>query len=228
MPITNLPSLGFIFGLTIEQSDYALELVYHGARGAWMKQDHPLMPLMHALLDDRTSLSESQVFAVLHTMLAKAADDWEAPILTAQPASFAQAAFKALRFDAHSGPLQAIDHVQLAIPVGGEAEARPFYIDILGLTEVPKPPTMAARGGAWFVAGPIQVHLGVDADFRANDKAHPAFIVDDVEALAGRAEAAGYMVKRDAALPGHIRAFIYDPFGNRIEILRRSSNGQNE
>lgn len=220
MPLIGQISLGPVFGLSSDQSDYAVELVYHGWAGGWIQLEHPVQPMMKALWQDRASLSDAQVFCVLHTMLAKACDDWEAPILTGQPVSFAQAAFKALRFDAHSGPLQAIDHVQLAIPVGGEAMARPFYIDILGLTEVPKPPNMAARGGAWFVAGAIQVHLGVEADFRANDKAHPAFVVADVEALAVRAEAAGYRVKRDDDLPGHVRAFLYDPFGNRIEVLR--------
>jgi YD repeat-containing protein len=116
--------------------------------------------------------------------------------------------------------LTAIDHVQIAIPAGGEALARPFYCDLLGLTEVPKPKSMAARGGAWFEAGSIKVHLGVEADFRANDKAHVAFLVEDVAALAHAAEAAGYRVRRDTDLPGHVRAFLYDPFGNRIEILR--------
>jgi catechol 2,3-dioxygenase-like lactoylglutathione lyase family enzyme len=220
MPITGLTSLGPIFGLSKAQSDYAFELAYHASHGAWVAQDDPMMPCMKALVLDGDSLPKAQQFAVLHTLLAKAYDDWEAPILTDQPAAFAQAAFKALRFDAYSGPLQAIDHVQLAIPVGGEDLARPFYIDILGLTEVPKPANMAARGGAWFVAGAIQVHLGVETEFRANDKAHPAFVVDNVLALAVRAEAAGYRVKRDDDLPGYTRAFLYDPFGNRIEVLR--------
>jgi catechol 2,3-dioxygenase-like lactoylglutathione lyase family enzyme len=220
MPITGLTSLGPIFGLSKAQSDYALELAYHASHGAWVGQGDPMMAWMKALVVDGGSLLSVQKFTVIHTLLARACDDPEAPTLTARPTAFAQAAFKALRFDAHSGPLQAIDHVQLAIPVGGEDLARPFYIDILGLTEVPKPANMAVRGGAWFVAGAIQVHLGVETDFRANDKAHPAFVVDNVEALAVRAEAAGYRVKRDDDLPGYTRAFLYDPFGNRIEVLR--------
>ena len=116
--------------------------------------------------------------------------------------------------------IQAIDHVQIAIPVGSEAIALLFYRDLLGLTEVPKPPAMAKRGGAWLEAGAVKVHLGVEADFRANDKAHVAFVVDDVANLAQRASAAGYKVKHDSELPGYDRAFLYDPFGNRIEILR--------
>jgi catechol 2,3-dioxygenase-like lactoylglutathione lyase family enzyme len=220
MPITGLQSLGPIFGLTREQADYALELAHHGWAGAWINQDHPLQPLMKALSEDRASLSDAQVFCVLQTMLAKACDDWEAPILTAQPPEFAQVAFACLRFEAHSGPIVAIDHVQIAIPVGGEAIAHPFYSDLLGFTEVPKPEHMAACGGAWYEAGHVKVHLGIEHDFRANDKAHVAFVVDDVMALAEAAIAQGYKVKHDDQLPGQIRAFLYDPFGNRIEILR--------
>jgi catechol 2,3-dioxygenase-like lactoylglutathione lyase family enzyme len=118
------------------------------------------------------------------------------------------------------GPIQAIDHVQVAIPKGGEAAAVPFYRDLLGLGEVPKPLAMAERGGAWYQSGHVRVHLGVEADFRANDKAHVAFVVDDVAALARKAADMGFKVKHDDDLPGHTRAFIYDPFGNRIEILR--------
>ena len=116
--------------------------------------------------------------------------------------------------------IRAIDHVQVAIPPGSEEKARPFYRDLLGLTEVAKPAPQAARGGAWFEAGAVKVHLGVEQDFRANDKAHVAFVVDDVAALATRARAAGYRVRDDDPLEGHARAFLYDPFGNRIEILK--------
>lgn len=117
--------------------------------------------------------------------------------------------------------IQAIDHVQIAIPIGGEERARPFYRDLLGLTEVPKPADMVGRGGAWFQAGNVHVHLGVEKDFRANDKAHVAFRVADPLGLADAARAAGFNVKDDNTLPGHIRAFLYDPFGNRIEVLAK-------
>jgi catechol 2,3-dioxygenase-like lactoylglutathione lyase family enzyme len=220
MPLNGLVPLGPIFGLTAQQADYALELAFHGWAGAWMEQDHPVQPLMKALWQDRASLSDAQIFCVLHTVLAIARDDWEAPVLTGHPAAFAQTAFASLRFEAHTGPIHAIDHVQIAIPKGGEAAAQPFYRDLLGLAEVPKPPALAARGGAWYEAGPVQVHLGIEEPFRANDKAHVAFLVDDVGALAARAAEAGFRVKHDDDLPGYVRAFLYDPFGNRIEVLR--------
>lgn len=115
--------------------------------------------------------------------------------------------------------LRAIDHVQIAIPVGGEDQARPFYGDLLGLTEVPKPVEMAKRGGAWFEAGAVKVHLGVEQDFRANVKAHVAFEVDDVAGLAARASAAGYTTRANDEIDGVERVFIFDPFGNRLEFL---------
>lgn len=114
-----------------------------------------------------------------------------------------------------------VDHVQLAIPRGGEDQARPFYVDVLGLTELPKPPELAARGGAWFAAGPVQLHLGVDPEFRPATKAHPAFRVSDVRAIERRARARGYRVAEDEPLPGFDRIFVYDPFGNRIELMQK-------
>ena len=116
--------------------------------------------------------------------------------------------------------IAAIDHVQIAIPAGGEVVAHAFYADLLGLTEVPKPASMAARGGAWYQTGGVKVHLGVEQNFRANEKAHVAFRVSDVEGLANKAVALGFQVKHDDDLPGYMRAFLYDPFGNRIEILK--------
>lgn len=115
--------------------------------------------------------------------------------------------------------LRAIDHVQIAIPVGGEDQARPFYGDLLGLTEVPKPAELARRGGCWF-EGAVKVHLGVEQDFRANVKAHVAFEVDDVAGLAARASAAGYETKANDEIDGVERVFIFDPFGNRLEFLK--------
>jgi catechol 2,3-dioxygenase-like lactoylglutathione lyase family enzyme len=220
MPIADIPSIGARFGLTSDQSDYALELVFHAVAGAWIAQDHVLMPVFKALIKEPTSLSDAQIFCALHTVLGIASEDWEAPILTGRTKEFAQVAGACLRFEAHSGPLQMIDHVQVAIPKGGEVEAQGFYQDLLGLTEIPKPPSMAARGGAWYEARHIKVHLGVETPFRPNDKAHVAFLVEDVAALAKRAEEMGYKVKQDQELPAHERAFLYDPFGNRIEVLR--------
>jgi catechol 2,3-dioxygenase-like lactoylglutathione lyase family enzyme len=122
--------------------------------------------------------------------------------------------------------LQAIDHVQLAMPAGEEARARAFYGDLLGVPEQPKPAELAGRGGCWFETPRVRVHLGVETPFTPARKAHVAFRVDDVAGLAARARAAGYEVVDDRALPGHERVFIFDPFGNRLEFLRPLEGSQ--
>ncbi len=112
-----------------------------------------------------------------------------------------------------------IDHVQLAVPAGGEETLRAFYGDVLGMTEVPKPAPLAARGGCWFTSGPVVLHLGVEQDFRPARKAHPALVVDDLDALARRLTARGHDVAwADGEIPGVRRFHTHDPFGNRLEF----------
>ena len=115
----------------------------------------------------------------------------------------------------------AIDHVQLAMPPGGEDRARAFYAGVLGLAEVPKPAVLAVRGGAWFEAGGVRIHLGVEPDFRPAKKAHPAIAVADLAALRGALTAAGCVVKEGETLETGERLFTEDPFGNRLEFLAR-------
>lgn len=114
-----------------------------------------------------------------------------------------------------------LDHVQLAMPAGGEEMARGFYIGLLGFAEAAKPKQLAGRGGCWFTAGPVKLHLGVEADFAPARKAHPAIVVDDLQALRSRLAAAGCAIKDDVALEGVERMFVADPFGNRIELLEK-------
>ncbi|MDR3473997.1 MAG: VOC family protein [Devosia sp.] len=118
-------------------------------------------------------------------------------------------------------PMLALDHVQLAMPEGGEHAARLFYAGLLGLHEVPKPPNLAARGGAWFGDGPVKVHLGVEKDFAPARKAHPAFLVDDLAALVAHLAAGGVAAREDEPLGGYARVYVSDPFGNRIELMQR-------
>lgn len=113
-----------------------------------------------------------------------------------------------------------IEHVQLAMPAGREADARAFYAGLLGIPEVAKPPALADRGGAWFEAGALKIHLGVEADFRPARKAHPALLVRDLRALVRRLREAGVDVVDDP-LDGHHRVYVADPFGNRIELVER-------
>ena len=113
-----------------------------------------------------------------------------------------------------------LHHIQLLGPPGGEEDARAFYAGVLGLSEIPKPPTLAVRGGAWFGNGAVQVHLGVEADFRPARKAHPALLVDDLDTLEAACRAAGLSPERDTELPGYERFYVADPFGNRLEFLQ--------
>lgn len=113
-----------------------------------------------------------------------------------------------------------LDHVQLAMPAGGEDDATAFYQGVLGIPRVPKPAHLEARGGCWFESGELKVHLGVDPSFRPAAKAHPAFVVDDVRALAREVSAAGYAVVEDEPLEGYDRVYVHDPFGNRIELMQ--------
>src|SRR5262245_27108328 len=109
------------------------------------------------------------------------------------------------------------------MPPGEEAAAREFYEGILGIPEVPKPPHLAKRGGAWFERGALKIHLGVEADFRPARKAHPALLVVDLEALIERVKERGIPVVDDDPLEGYLRVVVADPFGNRIELMERSS-----
>ena len=116
-------------------------------------------------------------------------------------------------------PVRGIDHILLAMPAGREQEARDFYCGILGLTEKKKPQQLQDRGGCWFELGQMQVHLGVDENFVPAKKAHPAFIVDDLAGIVRNAKARGYRITEDVPVEGCDRRHIYDPFGNRIELI---------
>lgn len=113
-----------------------------------------------------------------------------------------------------------IHHVQLAMPAGQEGEARAFFGEQLGMTELAKPEALAARGGCWFAAGRVELHLGVETPFHPARKAHPAFGVPDLDAMVAHLEEQGIPYRRDVDLPRFRRVFIDDPFGNRIEILQ--------
>jgi catechol 2,3-dioxygenase-like lactoylglutathione lyase family enzyme len=116
--------------------------------------------------------------------------------------------------------ITAIDHVQLAMPVGCENDAVAFYETILGVRQVAKPDDLARRGGCWFESATVKVHLGVEPDFRPARKAHPAFIVDNLDELVQMLSAAGHKLEEAEPLEGYDRIYVDDPFGNRIELLQ--------
>lgn len=113
-----------------------------------------------------------------------------------------------------------IHHVQLACPPGSEDVARDFYVGLLGLSELPKPPALAGRGGCWFGGHGIELHLGVEEGFRPARKAHPGLLWPDLDALAERLAGAGHPVTwADDELPGFRRFHTADGHGNRLEFL---------
>lgn len=117
--------------------------------------------------------------------------------------------------------IEAIHHVQLAMPAGEEATAIGFYEGLLGIRNVPKPAHLAGRGGCWFEDGAVRIHLGVEAEFRPARKAHPALIVDDMEALRARLAEASVDLSDGDGVDGFRQQYVDDPFGNRIELLER-------
>jgi catechol 2,3-dioxygenase-like lactoylglutathione lyase family enzyme len=121
------------------------------------------------------------------------------------------------------GRILSIDHVQLAMPKGSEDRARSFYREALGMKEIPKPDALAGRGGCWFASGEAQVHLGVEDDFRPAKKAHPALAVEGLDEILARCEAAGVQIKPDAKFDGRKRVHVFDPFGNRLELIEDKS-----
>jgi catechol 2,3-dioxygenase-like lactoylglutathione lyase family enzyme len=116
-------------------------------------------------------------------------------------------------------PFRSIAHVQLAMPKGAEDAARMFYRDLLGMVEIPKPPQLTVRGGLWFQSGKVQIHLGVEEDFRPATKAHPALLCHDYQALTAKLGEAGVAMHGDDSIPGVTRCHVNDCFGNRIELI---------
>lgn len=112
-----------------------------------------------------------------------------------------------------------LHHVQLALPPGGEDACRRFYVDVLGLTEVQKPPVLAARGGLWVRADALEIHLGVEEGFAPQKKAHPGLLVSDIDAVAARLTEHGWPLTWDDDFPGMRRFYTEDAHGNRLELL---------
>ena len=120
-------------------------------------------------------------------------------------------------------PILSLDHVQIAIPAGGEARARDFYCGILGFTEVEKPAAMAGRNSIWFIAGPVNLHLGIEPDFVPAKRAHPALVVDSLDEIVAACGRANLATRPDTSFSGFRRVHVFDPFGNRLELMQRET-----
>lgn len=125
----------------------------------------------------------------------------------------------------HDSPFgYSLHHVQVAVPPGGEDDSRAFYVGVLGMTELEKPPVLAARGGLWVRADGVEIHIGVEEEFRPARKAHPGIRVTALDALAQRLSDAGVDVVWDGNFPGHRRFYAADPHGNRLEFIQRDES----
>jgi catechol 2,3-dioxygenase-like lactoylglutathione lyase family enzyme len=118
-------------------------------------------------------------------------------------------------------PKYRVHHVQISAPRGSEAQARAFYVSVLGMTEMSKPANLAAHGGIWLDFGDTQLHVGVEEPFRPAERSHPAFEVDDLEAVRARLTARAIETSEGEPFPGRRRFYTRDPFGNRLEFLSR-------
>lgn len=121
--------------------------------------------------------------------------------------------------------MNGVHHVQLSAPANCEERLREFYANILGMWEIAKPERLARRGGVWFRAESVELHLGIEANFRPATKAHPGLLVRDIVAYAARLQEAGVVLQWDDALPGYRRFYCADPCGNRLEFLEPDDRG---
>ena len=117
-----------------------------------------------------------------------------------------------------------LDHVQVCIPVGAEARAREFYGGLLGLEEIEKPEVLKRNGGMWYSVADVQLHVGAE-EVVAPSKRHPAFEVADVSAVRAYLEEQKVRTKDEPDIPGVVHRFsLFDPFGNRIELLEKTKS----
>ncbi len=112
--------------------------------------------------------------------------------------------------------------MQVSIPIGAEDQARDFYCGVLGLTEIPKPESLAGRGGFWLELNGFQIHFGTeDGVDRSKTKGHVAYLVDDLDTWREKLIDSGCTIIDGISIPNYRRFEFRDPFGNRVEFLAR-------
>lgn len=116
--------------------------------------------------------------------------------------------------------IKRLDHLQICIPTGKENEAREFYTNVIGFTEIPKPVELIPNGGLWFMAGDIQLHIGTEHEINKDSKRHPAFEVEDISSARAHLQRYTVKIREEIQIPGRVRFTFTDPFNNRIELLQ--------
>jgi catechol 2,3-dioxygenase-like lactoylglutathione lyase family enzyme len=125
-----------------------------------------------------------------------------------------------------------VDHLNVQVPPEKEEEGIRFYGEILGLKRLKKPDSLGPAGAHFCISEDpwYELHLGVargvtQADVNKNLQNHLGFQVDDLATARKTFEAEGIEIAD--AVPAYSeerdfhqeRFFIFDPGGNRIEIL---------
>ena len=216
--IAHVASLLGCAGLALSRAERALERVVRNDWTDWrLASCYEGMARAHATAGNAT---ERDRWAGLCREVVDTLEDAEDRELIASQLASVPGVTPARRDAAHLGHrVLRLDHVQVAMPEGREAEAEAFYGAVLGLEVRAKPPVLAARGGRWFSSENVEVHLGVEPDFRPAAKAHLALVVDGIDSLVDALVTAGHPVTWDTELVGARRCYLADPFGNRIELI---------
>lgn len=111
-----------------------------------------------------------------------------------------------------------LHHAQVFYPPGEEARARRFYGDALGLEELERPVTLRDRAGLWYAAPPGHVHLSADSELGLHPRRHFALRVKDLDDAVATLRNAGARFEDADPIPGWRRIYVFDPFGNKIEL----------
>jgi catechol 2,3-dioxygenase-like lactoylglutathione lyase family enzyme len=217
--IAHVASLLGYAGLALSRAERALERVVRNGWTDWqLASCYEGMARAHAAAGN---LAQRDHWAALSREVIDTLEDEEdRELIASQLASVPGVTSPGGGQDARPGHrVVRLDHVQVAMPAGMEAEAEAFYGGILGLEVRPKPPVLARRGGCWFENQEVRVHLGVEPGFRPAGKAHPALVIERLDSLVEALADGGHPVTWDKELTGVRRCYVADPFGNRIELI---------
>ena len=111
-----------------------------------------------------------------------------------------------------------LDHCSVIIT--DLARARAFYVGVLGLTEIPKPKTFDFVA-LWFQLDDGQtLHLLQKPQPDTRSPRHFALRVPDVKQAREHFRSRGIEIQETGPIPHCDRFFVFDPDGNRIEIIQ--------
>ncbi len=110
-----------------------------------------------------------------------------------------------------------LDHVSVLIT--DVARSRRFYKDLLGLREIAGPKTFDFTV-LWFDLGDHHLHLLLKPAPDTASPRHFALRVTDCDRAREYFRHHGLAIQETVKIPGADRFFLFDPDGNRIEIIQ--------